>query len=113
MAGFEDVDGTRINAALIVAVVGLLVPAAIVIVCAVVGWPANDIATIVGLFTSVAGTLVGAILGAQIGAAGKANAEEGKKIAEQGKERAQQLAQRALAALPPDTANAVLHASQV
>ena len=58
------------------------------------GWNASDVSSIVGVFISIVGTLVGAFLGVQVGAAGK--------------DKAQNLANRALAALPPETAKAIL-----
>ena len=88
-------DDLRYGAALVVAVVGLLIPACLVIWLSYrPEWKPNDVATIVGLFTGVVGTLVGAFLGVQVGAAGKQKAEH--------------LANRALAALPPDKAAEVM-----
>jgi hypothetical protein len=77
-----------------VAVIGLIIPAGLVVLLVLKDWKANDIATIVGLFTGLVGTLVGAFLGVQVGSAGK--------------QAAQKLAIRALAALPPDRAEQVL-----
>jgi hypothetical protein len=88
-------DELRYGAALVVAVVGLLIPAILVVWLSYrPEWKPSDIATLVGLFTGVVGTLVGAFLGVQVGAAGKKNAEH--------------LANRALAALPPEKAAEVL-----
>ena len=54
-------DDLRYGAVLVVAVVGLLIPACLVIWLSYrPEWKPNDVATIVGLFTGVVGTLVGA-----------------------------------------------------
>jgi hypothetical protein len=92
----EQEGDLRYGAALIVAVVGLLIPAILVFFLATrPDWKPNDVATLVGLFTGVVGTLVGAFLGVQVGAAGK--------------EKSENLANRALAALPPERAAEVLN----
>ena len=97
MSANSSSDDLRYGAALIVAVIGLLIPAVLVYALSPKdGWTAKDIAAIVGLFTSVVGTLVGAFLGVQVGSAGKQKAE--------------QLANRALAALPPEKAKEVMDA---
>jgi uncharacterized protein YacL len=88
-------DDTRVSSALLVAVIGLIVPA--VLAWALTtreGWTASDVTALVSVFTTVVGTLVGAFLGVQVGSAGKQKAEN--------------LANRALAALPPETAADVL-----
>ena len=100
-----DTPDVRVSSALIVAVVGLLIPAILVMFLAVRSWQPNDIATIVGLFTGVVGTLVGAFLGVQVGAAGKEKAED--KAA-----KAQDLAERALGALSRETAAEVIQSSR-
>ncbi len=58
------------------------------------GWSPADITSLIGSLTTFLGTVVGAFLGVQVGAAGKANAEG--------------VARRALAALPPESARQVL-----
>jgi hypothetical protein len=66
----EQESELRYGAALIVAVVGLMIPAILVFFLATrPDWKPNDVATLVGLFTGVVGTLVGAFLGVQVGAA--------------------------------------------
>ena len=87
-------DDSRIGSALIIAILGLLIPAILVVILVSKGWNASDVSSIVGVFTSIVGTLVGAFFGVQVGAAGK--------------DKAQNLANRALAALPPETAKAIL-----
>ncbi len=57
-------------------------------------WKVSDIMTLIGSLTTFLGTVVGAFLGVQVGAAGKASAEN--------------VARRALAALPPESARHVL-----
>ena len=67
--------------ALIIGIIGLLIPAVLVGFLAyynarnanqaAVLWKASEITAVAGLFTSIVGTLVGAFLGVQVGAAGK------------------------------------------
>jgi len=72
----------------------------------------TDVVAIVGLFTSVTGTLVGAFFGLQIGQAGAEHERRNRQIAEQSRQRAEEVTRIALAHLPPDTAKEVLSASQ-
>jgi len=62
------------------AIVGLVIAAAVLIVLVVLGtWTfneASDIVAIVGIFTSVLGTIIGIIMGESIGSKDKAKAEE-------------------------------------
>jgi hypothetical protein len=71
-----------------------------------------EVVGIVGLFTSVTGTLVGAFFGLQIGAAGAEDERRNRQIAEDSRAKAEQVTRRALAHLNPDTAKAVLSDSQ-
>jgi hypothetical protein len=87
-------DELKTGAALIIAVVGIIVPAALVVILVYKEWKASEIGSIVGLFTGLVGTLVGAFLGVQVGSSGKQKAES--------------LAQRALGALSPEKAQEVL-----
>jgi hypothetical protein len=67
----------RINRAFQLAVVGLGIAAGLVCALLVAGWKqAADITAVVGLFTSVLGTLVGLFFGVQIGSADKEKVEE-------------------------------------
>jgi hypothetical protein len=70
----------------------------------------NEVATIVGLFTSVTGTLVGAFFGLQIGAAGAELERRSRLKAEERHRNAEELVQSALARLNPDTAKEVIEA---
>jgi hypothetical protein len=90
-----------VGAALTVAIVGLVVPAAIVVLLVFRDWQANEIAAIVGLFTGLVGTMVGAFLGVQVGAVGKHEAIEARKEAEA-------VTRRALASLPAAEAEKIL-----
>lgn len=71
-----------------------------------------EVVAIVGLFTSVTGTLVGAFFGMQIGAAGAEHERRNRQSAEDNRQRAEELTRRALAHLPPDAAKEVLSPSQ-
>ncbi len=67
----------RIGKAFQLSIIGLSLAAMLVIVLIFAGWKSSsDITAVVGLFTSVLGTLVGAFFGMQIGSADKAKAEE-------------------------------------
>jgi len=73
----NDTEKLRINRAFQLAVIGLFLAAVLVFGLLLFGWKeASDITSVVGLFTSVLGTLVGAFFGLQIGASGKEAAEE-------------------------------------
>jgi presenilin-like A22 family membrane protease len=88
-------DELRVGSALIVGLVGLVLPALLVVFLVCWGWKQEEVSALVGLFTGLVGTMVGAFLGAQVGAAGKQRAEE--------------LARRALAALDPQQAERILN----
>jgi hypothetical protein len=80
----SQVEIYRIKKAFWLAVFGLLLAAILVIVLLAFDIKtSNDIVAIVGLFTSVLGTLVGAFFGLQIGSAGKEKVEERADKAEQ------------------------------
>jgi uncharacterized protein YacL len=70
------VEKLRINRAFYLSIFGLGLAAALVVALLIAGKQANEITAVVGLFTSILGTLVGAFFGLQIGAADKAKAEE-------------------------------------
>jgi hypothetical protein len=71
------VEKLRINRAFYLSIIGLGLAAVLVVALLIAGWKAaSDITAVVGLFTSVLGTLVGAFFGLQIGSADKAKAEE-------------------------------------
>lgn len=74
----------RISKAFWLAIVGLFIAALLVLMLLAFGIKqSNDIVAVVGLFTSVLGTLVGAFFGLQIGSAGKEQTEERASKAEQ------------------------------
>jgi hypothetical protein len=87
-------DDLKYGSALILAVIGILILAAVVIWLACLKWTATDITAICSVFTTLLGTLIGAFLGVQVGSAGK--------------EKAENVARKALAALPPETAAKIL-----
>lgn len=67
----------RINRAFWLAIFGLTLAAIVAVTLFFGGMDeASDLTSVVGLFTSVLGTLVGAFFGLQIGSAGKEEAEE-------------------------------------
>jgi len=72
-----SVENLRINRAFWLSIFGLSLAAALVVALLIAGWDkGSEITAVVGLFTSVLGTLVGAFFGLQIGSAGKEKAEE-------------------------------------
>ena len=83
--GSEVVEKLRINRAYYLALCGIGL--AVLLVCILVfgaKWTdAADVGAVVGLFTSLIGTLVGAFFGLQIGAAGKEDAENRAEKAQQ------------------------------
>ena len=88
-------DELRYGGALLVTFFGFIVIAILVYYLPVKdGWKASEVTALVGSLTAVLGTIVGAFLGVQAGAAGKQKAEN--------------LANRALAALTPAEAEKVL-----
>jgi hypothetical protein len=92
----------RIRYAFWLAVIGLGLAALLVVFLVVEGWKtASDVVAVVGLFTSVLGTLVGAFFGVQVGSAGKEKEQQAAQAANR-------LAQRALAAMAPEQARTVL-----
>jgi len=73
----SEVEKLRVLRAFWLSVIGLSLAALLVVVLLSFGInKASDITSVVGLFTSVLGTLVGAFFGLQIGAAGKEKAEQ-------------------------------------
>ena len=104
--GAEDVEVVRIKYAFWLAVVGLLIAVVLVgfLIRNDIKAPA-DVVAITGLFTSVLGTLVGAFFGLQIGSTGRAREGEERR-------QAQRLADRALAALDPGAASAVMRGEE-
>ncbi|HEV7764089.1 MAG TPA: hypothetical protein VGQ76_03715 [Thermoanaerobaculia bacterium] len=91
----DNANELRFGGALLVTSLGFIVIALLAYFLPVKeGWKASEVTALIGSFTTVLGTIVGAFLGVQAGAAGKQNAEN--------------LANRALAALAPAEAAKVL-----
>jgi hypothetical protein len=101
----QKTEQMRITYAFWLAVIGLALAAALVVFLVNGGSykaaTSTDIVAIVGLFTSVLGTLVGAFFGLQIGSAGKEKAQQNEKDATN-------LAHKALAALQPEQAQRIV-----
>ena len=78
-----EVERLRINRAFWLSAYGLTLAVMLVFFLVLMGFKtSSDVTSIVGLFTSVLGTLVGAFFGLQIGSAGKEQAEERASDAE-------------------------------
>jgi uncharacterized membrane protein len=98
----DDLEAMRIRYAFWLSIIGLALAGALVVVLVAAGWKqSSDVAAVVGLFTSVLGTLVGAFFGFQVGSAGK---EREQRATAQ----ALRTAYRALAALPPEQARQIV-----
>jgi ABC-type lipoprotein release transport system permease subunit len=70
----------RIKSAFLLSVAGILVAALLVVFLVCKGWnEADDVVAVIGIFTSVLGTLVGAFLGFQIGSADKEKERQDKE----------------------------------
>ncbi len=90
----------RIGGALLVILLGLGVIAFLVNSLEVGEgkWQPSDVIALVGALTTFLGTVIGAFLGVQVGAAGRENAER--------------LASRALSALPPEAAANIVESAK-
>jgi hypothetical protein len=98
----DATEQMRIRYAFWLAVFGLGVAALLVMFLVWHGWTtASDVVAVVGLFTSVLGTLVGAFFSLQVGAAGREKEQQATR-------EATRVAMRALAALPPEQAGSVI-----
>lgn len=69
-----------------------------------------EVVAIVGLFTSVTGTLVGAFFGLQIGAAGAEHERRSRREADESRQKAEEATRIALAHLHPDMAKDLVSA---
>lgn len=79
----REVEKLRIERAFQFAILGFALTVLLVIALLVAGMRTSaDVAAVVGLFTSVLGTIVGAFFGLQIGSAGTAKAEERAETSE-------------------------------
>ena len=108
----NDTERLRIYHAFWLSVFGLGVAAALAVFLVIYAHTKVDesaeLVAILGLFTSVTGTLVGAFFGLQIGATGAEHERRSRETAEENRERAEEITRRALAHLNPDAANEVL-----
>ncbi|MBS1796280.1 MAG: hypothetical protein JSS81_20680 [Acidobacteria bacterium] len=101
--GSSNLENARIKYAFWLAVTGFGLTALLVVFLVYKGWQsAQDIVAVIGLFTSVLGTLVGAFFGLQIGAAGRDKDQQERKDA-------QANLNRALSYLEPDKAREIIN----
>ena len=86
----------RYGGALVVILLGMIVIAVLALMLPVGPgkWEPSDVIALVGALTTFLGTVIGAFLGVQVGAANR--------------DKAERLANRALSALPPETAAQVM-----
>jgi len=101
------VENARIKYAFWLAIVGLALSALLVafLVLGAQMKASADIAGVVGIFTSLTGTLVGAFFGAQIGAAGKEQERADRR-------RAEKMLQMALPEVPEPTRQTIMQEMQ-
>ena|SRR5215469_6233917 len=108
----SETEKLRIRHAFLLSVFGLGLAAALTVFLVVATKTkveaSAEVVAIVGLFTSVTGTLVGAFFGMQIGAAGAEHERRNRQSAEEGRQRAEDVTRRALAHLRPEAAKQVL-----
>ena len=101
----NEIELARIRHAFWLAIIGLLLAAALAIFFVIYGEPklhtSAEVVGIVGLFTSVTGTLVGAFFGLQVGSAGVEHERSNRRKAEE-------ISRTALAHLHPDAAKEVV-----
>jgi vacuolar-type H+-ATPase subunit I/STV1 len=116
MAHACDNERLRIQHAFWLSIIGLTLAAALAVLLVrrqeMKVSTSAEVAAIVGLFTSVTGTLVGAFFGLQIGAAGAEHERRSRQRAEESRQRAEQLTRRALAHLHPDVAKGIVDAAE-
>jgi hypothetical protein len=100
-----DTERLRIQLAFWLACIGLALAAALAVLLVsreeMKVSTSAEVVAIVGLFTSVTGTIVGAFFGVQIGAAGTEHERRSRQKAEE-------VTRRALAHMHPDAAKAVV-----
>jgi hypothetical protein len=98
----SDLETQRMRYAFWLAVVGLLLAVTLVLFLYFRGMTAsNDIVAVVGVFTGVTGTLVGAFFGVQIGSAGREEERTERRNAEM-------MVKWALATMPPEDARQLM-----
>jgi hypothetical protein len=111
-AGCNETEVLRIKYAFWLAVTGLLIAAVLAIFLVfraeMKDVKSADVVAIVGLFTSVIGTLVGAFFGIQIGAAGTEQERKSRRDAEQDRRQAEGIARIAMGHLTPEVASQVM-----
>ena len=96
----DQVDQLRIRYGLWIILAGFLL-VALVSVVSIFRWEdVTNVATVIGATTSLVGTVVGAFLGVQVGAAGKERAEADRRHVEE-------VARLALSMLPPEVARQI------
>ena len=96
----QQLDHLRIRYGLWIILAGFLL-VALVSVVSIFRWEdVTSVATAIGATTSLVGTVVGAFLGVQVGAAGKERAEADRRHVEE-------VARLALSMLPPEVARQI------
>jgi hypothetical protein len=109
-----DNERLRIHHAFWLSIFGLALAGALAVILVLAAGmqvgTASEVVAIIGLFTSVTGTLVGAFFGLQIGAAGAEHERHSRQKAEESRQRAEEATRIALAHLHPDTAKELVSA---
>ncbi len=97
----EQIEHSRLKYGFWIIMSGFALIAFIAVISIFTWSEVTNVTTMVGAVASLVGTVVGAFLGVQVGAAGKERAEASR-------ERSQQMAEAALSMLPPESADRLL-----
>src|SRR5215469_13043797 len=112
----SETEKLRIRHAFLLSVFGLGLAAALTVFLVVATKTkveaSAEVVAIVGLFTSVTGTLVGAFFGMQIGQAGAEHERRNRQMAEESRQKAEETLRRALPHVPAEKMKDVLSPSQ-
>jgi vacuolar-type H+-ATPase subunit I/STV1 len=101
-------DELRLRFSFLLALGGILVAALLVIVLIGIGWKlSSEILPLIGIFTTVMGTLVGMFFGYEMGLSGKERERRERMKAQSDRIKLQEIADRALAKLDPKDAEEI------
>jgi hypothetical protein len=96
----DQIDRMRLRYGLLIILAGFVLVALIAIISIYRWEDVTNVATVIGATTSLVGTVVGAFLGVQVGAAGREQAEADRR-------RLEETSRLALSMLPPEVAEQI------